>query len=639
MKLNRCSRMFIMAYASVACLFFIVETDMSYTFAHMMKKRREPMDKLLDRSQVDDQYKWNLQHMFPDQTAWDKEYAEVLKLITRVESYKGKLDTVSTVKDCFELEDTLSIKAERLLVYAHMRHDEDTTKPIYQSLSQKAKKLNVQISKALSFIYPEMISLPVEQLDHYIGHPQLANYHFSLELMKRQKAHVLSDTEEALLASVGTLSQAPQTIFNMFNNADLTFPTVKDRSGKENVLTQGNYIQFMENPDRHTRERAFQAMYATYASHKNTMASTLNANVNKNIFYAHTRKYPSVLEMALYGDNVSKEVYTNLIDTVHENLPLLQRYMKLKKKLLGVEQLHMYDLFASVDPHYEMNVTYEQAKAKVKEALQPLGKAYADLLQTSYDNHWIDVYENKNKRSGAYSWGAYGTHPYVLLNHKNNVNSMFTLAHELGHALHSYYSDEALCYRNAQYPIFLAEVASTTNEALLMHDLLKKAHDPKQKLYLLTYYADQFRSTLFRQTMFAEFEKIIHEHAEAGEALTADVLCRLYYDLNVKYYGPTVVVDKDIEMEWARIPHFYNSFYVYKYATGFCAAMSFSKQMLEEGENAVHRYFDFLKSGGSDFPLQILKTAGVDMSTTKPIYNAMSVFKYILDEMEKLTSS
>jgi oligoendopeptidase F len=518
-----------------------------------------------------------------------------------------------------------------------MHQDEDTANPTYQSLSQKAQKLGVRVGEALSFVTPEILSLPDSELDALIKNEKLSAYTFTLEEMKREKAHVLSQAEEALLAQVGNLSQAPQTIFSMLNNADLKFPRIKDENGKEVELTHGSYIQFLENPNREVRERAFKAVYETYAKQKNTIAAALNANVTKNMFYANVRKYPSVMEMNLYGDNIPTDVYNNLVDTIHESLPLLHRYMDLRKKLLGVDQLHMYDLFAPLVDEYKMDITYEEAKKTVKEGLAPLGKEYADALQAGYDNRWIDVYENENKRSGAYAWGAYGTHPYVLLNHKDNLNSMFTLAHEMGHALHSHYSDTTLSYRDAQYTIFLAEVASTTNEALLMDYMLNKSTDPKEKLYLLTYYADQFRTTVFRQTMFAEFEKIIHERAEQGEALTPQLLSEIYYDLNVQYHGKDMVVDKDIEMEWARIPHFYNSFYVYKYATGFSAATSFSKQILEEGQPAVDRYLGFLKSGGSDYSINILKKAGVDMSTPQPIHEAMSVFKELIEQMEQLT--
>ncbi|WP_454192783.1 oligoendopeptidase F [Paenibacillus sp. Marseille-Q7038] len=595
------------------------------------------MSKVVKRSEVPLEDQWNLQDLFENQAAWDKEYEEVKTLTKKATEFQGKLSQAEAVKSCFELEDNISLKTERLYVYAHMHHDEDTANPTYQALSQKAKKLSVQVSESLSFVTPEILALPDKELDAFIENPVLKPYQFTLVEMKREKAHVLSKAEEALLAQVGNLSQAPQTIFGMLNNADLKFPKIKDEHGNEVELTHGSYIQFLENPNREVRERAFKAVYSTYAKNKNTIAATLSASVNKNIFYSTVRKYPSVMEMSLYGDNIPTEVYTNLVDTIHESLPLLQRYMKLRKKLLGVDELHMYDLFAPLVDEYKMEISYDEAKKTVKESLKPLGEKYLDALQEGFNDRWIDVYENENKRTGAYSWGSYGTHPYVLLNHKDNLNSMFTLTHEMGHALHSYFSDHAQKYRDAQYTIFLAEVASTTNEALLMDYMLKKSTDPKEKLYLLTYYADQFRTTVFRQTMFAEFEKIIHERAEQGESLTPQLLSEIYYDLNKKYHGEDMVVDQDIEMEWARIPHFYNSFYVYKYATGFSAATSFSKQILEEGQPAVDRYLGFLQSGGSDYSINILKKAGVDMSSPEPIREAMAVFEEVITQMEQLT--
>ncbi|MEK5163446.1 oligoendopeptidase F [Paenibacillus sp. FSL R5-0527] len=595
------------------------------------------MSTLMKRSEVSQENTWKLEDLFSDQASWDKSYEELKALKGKASEFEGQLNNAKNIKAVFELEDDLSLKIERLYVYAHLHHDEDTTNPTYQALVQKAKKLSVEVNEALSFITPEILSLPEQELDRLISDPELADYKFTLQEIKREKAHVLSKTEEALLAQVGNLSQAPQQIFGMINNADMKFPKIKDEHGNEVELTHGSYIQFLENPNREVRERAFKAVYETYRKQKNTIAATLTANINKNMFYSRVRKYPSVLEMSLYGDNIPKEVYTNLIDTIHESLPLLHRYMKLRKKLLGVDELHMYDLFAPLVEEYKWDINYKEAKQMVEDGLKPLGEDYLKALRSGFENRWIDVYENEGKRTGAYSWGAYGTHPYVLLNHKDNLNSMFTLAHEMGHALHSHFSDEALKYRDAQYTIFLAEVASTTNEALLMDYLLKKSADPKQKLYLLTYYADQFRTTVFRQTMFAEFEKIIHEKAEAGESLTPQELSAIYYDLNVKYHGKDMAVDQDIEMEWARIPHFYTSFYVYKYATGFSAATSFSKQILEEGQPAVDRYLGFLKSGGSDYSINILKKAGVDMSSPEPIREAMSVFEDVIEQMEQLT--
>ncbi len=599
--------------------------------------RRSPMNHLPKRSEISTDHRWKLEDLFASQAEWDKEYAEAKELIKQIAAFQGKLADPAQLKACFELEDALSLHVERLYVYANMRHHEDTAEPVNMALSDKSKKLSVESGEALSFITPEVLSLPSDALDQMIANPLLAKFKFTLEEMRREKAHILSKSEESLLAQVGNISQAPNTIFGMLNNADLKFPKVKDENGEEIELTQGRYIQFLESKNRDVRREAFKAMYDTYGKMKNTLASTLSANVNKNIFYSRARKYPSALEMSLYGDNIPKEVYTNLIGTIHKHLPLMHRYMNLRKKLLKVDELHMYDLFAPLVEEFKLDITYDQAKATVLDSLKPLGDDYLDVLKDGFDSGWIDVYENEGKRSGAYSWGAYGTHPYVLLNHKDNLNSMFTLTHEMGHALHSYYSDTNQDYRDAQYTIFLAEVASTLNEALLMHYMLEKSTDPKEKMYLLTYYADQFRTTVFRQTMFAEFEMLIHQKAEDGESLTPQELSKIYYELNKRYYGDDMVVDQDIEMEWARIPHFYTSFYVYKYATGFSAATSFSKQILEEGAPAVERYLGFLKSGGSDYSINILKKAGVDMSTPEPIEQAMSVFEDLIGQMEELT--
>ncbi|REK77488.1 oligoendopeptidase F [Paenibacillus paeoniae] len=601
--------------------------------------RRNTMNHVPKRSETAVENRWKLEDLFANQSSWDQEYAKAKELIKKADQFQGKLSDPAQLQACFELEDELSLHVERLYVYANMRHHEDTAEPVNQALSDKSKKLSVETGEALSFVTPEVLSLSDSELDAMINNESLAKYRHTLEEMRRQKAHILSKNEEALMAQVGNISSAPGTIFGMLNNADLKFPKVKNEAGEEVELSHGRYIQFLESKNRDVRREAFKAMYDTYGRLKNTMASTLNANVNKNVFYAKARKYDSVLGMSLYGDNIPKEVYTNLVDTIHKHLPLMHRYMELRKRLLGLDELHMYDLFAPLVDEFDMEISFEEAKKTISESLKPLGQDYLNVLQEGFDQGWIDVYENEGKRSGAYSWGAFGTHPYVLLNHKDNLNSMFTLTHEMGHALHSYYSDTTQNYRDAQYTIFLAEVASTLNEALLMDYLLGKSTDAKEKMYLLTYYADQFRTTVFRQTMFAEFEKIVHERSEAGESLTPQELSKIYYDLNKLYYGPGMVVDQDIEMEWARIPHFYTSFYVYKYATGFSAATSFSKQILDEGAPAVERYLGFLKSGGSDFSINILKKAGVDMSSPEPIEQAMSVFEELIAQMEQLTSN
>jgi len=598
---------------------------------------RDSMSQLPKRSEVPPEHRWKLEDLFPDQESWNREYEEANRLIGEIARFRGRLTDAAAIRECFETEDRLSLLNERLYVYANMGHHEDMADPRWMALADKAKKLNVEVGEATSFITPEILELSEEKLKELSADPILADYAFTLQEIIRQKPHTLSKAEEALLAQAGNLAQAPGNIFSMINNADMKFPKIRGEQGEDIELTHGNYILLLESRNRDVRRSAFEAMYATYRKQKNTLAATLAANVNKNIFFTRARKYPSVLERALFGDNIPVHVYTNLIDTIHEHLPLMHRYLALRKKLLGVDELHMYDLFAPLVEDYDMNITYEEAKKIVLEGLKPLGEDYLRVLREGFENGWIDVYENEGKRSGAYSWGAYGTHPYVLLNHKDNLNSMFTLAHEMGHALHSYYSDKSQKYRYAQYTIFLAEVASTLNESLLMRHLLENTADPKGKMYLLAYYADQFRTTVFRQTMFAEFEKIVHEMAEKGEALTPQALCEVYYGLNVKYYGKDMIVDRDIEMEWARIPHFYTSFYVYKYATGFSAATSLAEQILSEGRPAVERYLEFLKSGGSDYSINILKRAGVDMSSPGPIRQAMGVFRELIEEMERLS--
>lgn len=605
----------------------------------LFRRLSDPMKQLAKRSEIPQEHRWKLEDLYSNQASWDAEFSRVKGQIGEITSYQGKLKDAASIARCFALDDEVSLLVERLYVYANMRHHEDTAEPSFQALSDKSKKLSVEVSEAASFITPEILSLSEKQLTELIADPALTKYKRTLEEMLRQKPHTLSKNEESLMAQVGNVSQAAGTIFGMMNNADMKFPKVKNDQGEEVELTHGRYIQFLESRNPEVRRDAFKAIYETYGKWRNTLGATLNANVTKNIFYAKARNYPSALEMSLFGDNIPQSVYENLISTIHEYLPLMHRYMDLRKKLLKLDELHMYDLFVPLVDEFDMNITYEEAKSKVYESLAPLGDDYRKVLQAGFDNGWIDIYENEGKRSGAYSWGAFGTHPYVLLNHNDNLNSMFTLTHEMGHALHSYYSDENNEYRDAQYTIFLAEVASTLNEALLMHNMLENSTDPKEKMYLLTYYADQFRTTVFRQTMFAEFEKIIHEKVENGEALTPQELSSIYYDLNVSYYGKGMVIDKDIEMEWARIPHFYNSFYVYKYATGFSAATSFAKQILDEGQPAVDRYLGFLKSGGKDYSINILKKAGVDMSTPEPIKQAMSVFEDLIKQMEQLTSS
>lgn len=593
------------------------------------------------RSEIPEQYKWRLEDIYSSNDLWEEDCKKVGEMAEKLAPYRGTMgESAGKLLECLDLSTGMTRLFEKVYVYAHMRSHEDSTNSYYQGLADRADSLGVKVNSANSFIVPGILAISDEKLSGFLKESEgLRFYDRYLDEIRRMKPHVLSADEEQILAMAGEMAKAPGTIFGMLNNADIKFPYIKDEQGNEIELTKGRYIQLMESSDRRVRKDAFDALYSTYSKQKNTLAALLNANVKANIFSARVRKYGSAREESLFADNVPVEVYDNLIKAMHDNMNLMHRYVKLRKRLMGLDELHMYDLYVPMIKDVKMEITFEEAKKTVKEGLQVLGETYGKDLEKGLNSGWIDVYENEGKRSGAYSWGCYDSHPYVLLNHTDTLNNMFTLAHEMGHALHSYYSDANQPYIYAQYKIFVAEVASTLNEALLMDYLLKNMKDKAKKMYLLNYYMEQFRTTVYRQTMFAEFEKIIHEKAEAGEALTAELLCSIYRNLNIQYYGPDIVADDYIDMEWARIPHFYTSFYVYKYATGFSAAVSISQQILGEGLPAVDRYLKFLKSGGSDYPIELLKMANVDMSTPEPVNNALKVFGSLLDQMEELLAN
>ncbi|MGB4703072.1 MAG: oligoendopeptidase F, partial [Syntrophomonadaceae bacterium] len=479
-----------------------------------------------------------------------------------------------------------------------------------------------------------------EQIKEYEkAEPELAVYAHYFDELFRQKEHILGEKEERLLAMSADLSSASNNIFTMLNNADIKFPTIRDENGQEVELTKGRYGRFMESRDRRVRKEAYEGLYSSYKGLINTLAATLSSSIKRDIFYARARNYPSALHAALDQDNVPVEVYNQLIASVNNHLDSMYRYMKIRKKLLQVDPMYMYDIYVPLVADFDMKVTYEEAKEITLQGLKPLGEEYLSVLRQGYQGRWIDVYENQGKTSGAYSWGTYDTHPYVLMNYDDKLDDLFTLAHEMGHSLHSYYSNLAQPYIYSQYSIFVAEVASTVNESLLIDYLLKNTDNPQEKMYLLNHYLEQFRGTVYRQTMFAEFEKITHERVEAGDALTPENLGELYLELNKKYYGPEVEMDDNICAEWARIPHFYSAFYVYKYATGFSAATAIKQSILEEGQPAVDRYLDFLKSGSSDYPINLLKKAGVDLTTPEPVEKALTYFSKLLDEFEKLAFS
>lgn len=590
------------------------------------------------RQDIDVKFKWKLEDIYSDISLWEQDFKTVKELSAQIQKLKGTLaESAEKLLGCFKKSDELLSLNEKVYVFAKMKRDENNGDHKYQALTDRASSLATEVFAAISFIVPEMLSIPEETLRAYIKeNKELALYLFVIEESLRQKEHILSDKEEQILAMSAEISDTPGDVFTMFNNADIKFPYIKNEEGEEVEVTKGRYIAFMESKDRRVRKDAFEAVYSTYKKTKNTLATTLTANVKKNRFYSLVRKYPSALAASLDNDNISVSVYDNLIETVNKNLPLLDRYMKLRKKVLKLEELHMYDLYVPMVEEFDKNIPYEEGKAVVVEALKPLGEEYTGYLQKGLSSGWIDVYENEGKTSGAYAWGSYKTHPYVLLNYQDKINDVFTLAHEMGHALHSYYTNMTQPYVYSEYKIFVAEVASTVNESLLMRYLLPRAASKQEKAYLLNHYLEEFRGTVFRQVMFAEFEKAIHQKVEQGEALNSQELCDIYYALNKKYFGETVTVDEDIAMEWSRIPHFYSSFYVYKYATGFSAATAIAEKILTEGKPAVDKYLEFLKSGGSNYPIELLKIAGVDLSAPQPIQDALDVFEKILEELEEL---
>ena len=594
--------------------------------------------KLPGRDEIDAKYKWVLEDIYENNEKWEEDFEKVRKLSEDIKKFKGTLgESDARLLECLRLCDDMLSMNEKVFVYARMRKDEDNSNATYQALADRAATLSTEVYASVSFMVPEIISIPEERLLGFLDkNKELQLYRHFINDILRQKKHTLSEREEEILALSSEIAQTSRDVFTMFNNADIKFPNIRDENGEEVELTKGRYIRFLESKDRRVRKDAFHSLYSTYKKFENTLAASLIGNIKKNRFYSSVRKYGSCLEASLDSDNISVDVYDNLIETVNKNLPLLHRYLRLRRKALKLDELHMYDLYVPIVAEPKEDIPYEEALKMVEKGLQPLGNQYIGYLKKGFESGWIDVYESQGKTGGAYSWGAYKTHPYVLLNYQNTINDVFTLAHEMGHALHSYYTNKTQPYIYSEYKIFVAEVASTVNESLLMQHLLKNTQDKTEKAYLLNHYLEEFRGTVFRQVMFAEFEKIIHAKVEQGEALTAETLSKIYYDLNLKYFGAEVTVDEDIAMEWARIPHFYTSFYVYKYATGFAAATSISQQILNEGRPAVERYINFLSSGGSDYRLELLRKAGVDLSTPEPVQDALNVFGEVLDELEKL---
>ena len=597
----------------------------------------EKCKELPAREQIAEVFKWRLEDLFETDEAWEKACETLNAQTKEVASYAGMISrNAECMAQYLQKCDEAEMLYERIVVYSNEKMHQDMGEAKYQGYAAKAQTIGAQLMEAEAFFEPELLEMDEVVLAQFQTEcEELAPYKLLIERVLRKKEHTLSRREEELLAKTYEIGSTAQDVFMLFNNADLKFGEIKDEEGNSVELTHGRFIRFMESGDREVRKNAFLTLYHKYGEYKNTLAATYLANLKKAKFYADVRKYPSALAASLDESHIPEQVYENLIDTVHSFLPAMYRYVALRKKVLGVKELHMYDVYARLTGDYKMEIPYDKAKEMVLAGLAPLGEEYVFHLKEGFSQKWIDVYENKGKRSGAYSWGAYGTHPYVLLNYGDKLDDVFTLAHEMGHALHTYYSSETQPYTYSNYRIFVAEVASTCNESLLMQHLLKQA-DKQEKIYLLNYFIDQFKGTIFRQTMFAEFEKITHDMYAKGEAVTVNSLCEVYMKLNKLYFGEEMVSDVEIGMEWARIPHFYNEFYVYQYATGFSAAIALSKRILNEGEKAVEDYKTFLKGGCSKDPIELLKTAGVDLSSPEPIRAALSLFEELIAQLEAL---
>lgn len=593
---------------------------------------------LLKRSEVKEKDTWAIADMYATVHDWEQALEKARALAEQAEGWKDTItDSAANLLKCLDLFAECEQVLDVAYSYANRASDVDTTDMENQARAQRVMALVVEVQEKLAFLEPAILSLDEKTLAEYRSQePGLAHYDIHIQEIARTKAHCLSAEMEALLAATGEMRQIPENVFSMFNNADLKFPEITDENGEQVRITSGRFVPMECSSDRRVRKEAFEKLYHTYRSFENTLAAAYSGQVKQQIFMAKARKYGTTLEAAVDRNNVSPRVYENLLEVVQENLDKLHRYVSLRKRCLGVEELHMYDIYVPMVADADRQIPFEEAKETVLAALEPLGERYVGLVKEGFENRWIDVYENQGKRSGAYSAGVYGVHPYVLLNYNEKLEDMFTLAHEMGHAMHSYFSNETQPYIYSNYRIFVAEVASTCNEVLLVEYLLAKTTDRRERAYLINHFLDSFKGTVYRQAMFAEYEKITNAMAEAGESLTADALRKVYYDLNCKYYGPDMVSDEEIGWEWCRIPHFYMNFYVYQYATGFSAAVAIAKRIRQEGQPAVEEYLRFLSGGCTMDPVSLLRIAGVDMAKKEPIQAALDLFGELLDEMEQL---
>jgi oligoendopeptidase F len=591
-----------------------------------------------NRDEIPVEYTWNLASIFASDEDWDHEFQAIQSLVPELEALQGTLaQSGNALLKVLQKRDEIGQRLEKLYIYASMRKDENTANSRYQGMADRAMQLYVHASTASAYIDPEILALPQDTLEQYQKETAgLTIYKHQLDDLNRQRPHVRSAEIEAILAAVGEVSEGPHNIFSMIDSADLRLPAIQNDTGEEVELTQGNYLTFIRSKDRRVRKDAFEGMHNTFLKQRNTIAATLSSQVKNDLFYTRQRGYDTCRERALARNNIPVSVYDNLIETVHEHIPLINRYLKLRKRMLQLDELHMYDLYVPIVEETGDDISYDRSHDILVEALAPLGKDYINVLHNAFDKRWIDVYETPGKRSGAYSGGAYGTQPFILMSWQDKRDSLYTLAHELGHSMHSYLTRKNQPYQYGDYTIFVAEVASTLNEGLLTEYLLKHTQDKAVKLAILNQSLEDIRGTLFRQTMFAEFEQIIHKKVENGEPLTADVFSEDYKNLNTLYYGGETVIDDLISIEWARIPHFYYNFYVYQYATGISASASLVKQILTEGQPAVDRYLNFLSSGSSKYSIDLLKSAGVDMTTPQPVRQAFQLFEEHLSQMEEL---
>lgn len=595
------------------------------------------MSELKKREEIDDKYKWKIDKVYKSIEDFEKDFEEVKKEAVKLQDYSGKLTNGEAILEYLKLNEKVSRKVENLFIYAHLKSDEDTSNATYQALMSKIDIYMAEFSSYTAFFVPEILALDdkfiMDEIDRI---EEMHQYKFLFEDILKEKPHILSKEMEELLASASDCLDAPSAIHNMLTNADMTFGKIKDEEGNEVELTEGNYSSFIRSKDRKVRKAAFEKLFSEYEKFKNTLATSLTASIKTFNFNSKVRKYESALEASLQPNNIPLDVYKNAVKVMNDNVSSLHRYVKIKKELLNLDEIHMYDLYVPIIETQKEKVEFNDGVKIVLEALKPLGEEYLDIFKGGINDGWIDIYENKGKRGGAYSWGGYDTMPYVLLNYNNELEDVSTLAHEMGHSIHSYYSRKEQPYHYAGYTLFCAEVASTTNEKLLIHHLIEKENDEKKKLSLINTELEQIRTTVFRQLMFAEFELYTHESLEKGIPLTSEDYSKAWHELNVKYFGPEMIVDENIDIEWARIPHFYSDFYVYQYATGYAAASAFANAILEGKVNAVEKYKGFLKSGGSDYPIEILKKAGVDMTTKEPLEATIKRFNELLDMIEKV---